>query len=110
MRISISLRMTLVYWKPFPFVKLKMDPKLLRICLKEYLDDLIANRKVENPKFGKMEHFKKQGIKYDTLKQMVKGVQKWTLHYFIETANSFSIPPDHFLAELIRRYEEKSKP
>jgi len=87
-----------------------MDPELLTICLKEYLDELISNRKKENPRFGIMNHYAEHGIKYHTVKQMNKGIQRWTLEYFIEIANSFSIPPDHFLAELMRRYQIKSKP
>ena len=85
-----------------------MDPELLRICLEEYLDDIIKNRKAENRKFGKIRYINNHGMKYDTYKQMVKGVQRWTLHYFIETANAFSIPPDDFLAELMLRYRKKS--
>lgn len=85
-----------------------MDHKLLRLCLEEYLSDIIEGRKRENPKFGKIKHFRDKGIKYDSLRKMIDGTQKWTLEYFIETANSFSIPPEHFISEIIRRYNKKS--
>jgi hypothetical protein len=87
-----------------------MDPDILRDCLKEYIDDLIAGQRSVNPRFRKLYHISTHEMKYDTWKQMVAGVQKWTLHYFILTAKAFSIPPHDFLAELMRRYQTKSKP
>lgn len=86
-----------------------MDYEILRSVLEDYIMELIDNSKRVSKKFRKSYHINRHEMEYETWRKMLKGKQKWTLEYFLKTADSFSIPPHEFTAELLKRIQNSLK-
>lgn len=89
-----------------------MDFELFTSVLSEYIIELLEEWKSKSKGFRKTYHIERSGMSYETWRKMLKGKekgQKWTLEYFIKTADSFSIPPNVFLSEILKRYKEKQR-
>ena len=85
-----------------------MDEKLLRECIREYLNEIEAGLRQLIPGWTLKEHIKKNGVKYYTYKQIKAKNQSMNVNCMVQISRSFGIPPEAFLKKLLEKYKSKS--
>lgn len=90
-----------------------MEYIVFRKALKEHIEGIIKQYKEVSPAFDIKLHCKNHSMKYETFRKMMAGPEKsgqeWYLEYFLKVAESFSVPPEKFLKDVLKKYNEISR-